>query len=154
MGETDVTVAHYNRERRRSSFARPMRDQEEILETLRNLKAQNSGKGELSRTMSLSGEKRRPNRKCPAFRFLSLYLTCTTYICVSHIYISPFLLNIYISKCPVFLSDCVHTTAVSLNVHPSSVSQKTGKRSGVLTVHLTHTEPLCFASHITSCATE
>lgn len=60
MGEADVGV-HYNRERRRSSFARPMRDQEEILETLRSLKAH--GRGELSRTMSLSGEKKRPNRK-------------------------------------------------------------------------------------------
>lgn len=63
MGEADAV--HYNRERRRSSFARPKRDQEEILETLRTLKAQqgHGGKGELSRTMSLSGEKRRPNRE-------------------------------------------------------------------------------------------
>ncbi|XP_014225657.1 regulating synaptic membrane exocytosis protein 1 isoform X2 [Trichogramma pretiosum] len=61
MGEADVSGVHYSRERRRSSFARPMRDQEEILETLRSLKAQ--GRGELSRTMSLSGEKRRPNRR-------------------------------------------------------------------------------------------
>ncbi|XP_031785804.1 regulating synaptic membrane exocytosis protein 1 isoform X2 [Nasonia vitripennis] len=64
MGEADVSMVHYNRERRRSSFARPMRDQEEILETLRVLKAQSGGqKGELSRTMSLTGEKRRPNRR-------------------------------------------------------------------------------------------
>ncbi|XP_058793758.1 regulating synaptic membrane exocytosis protein 1 isoform X2 [Phymastichus coffea] len=63
MGEADVSMVHYNRERRRSSFARPKRDQEEILETLRSLKAQQHGKGELSRTMSLSGEKRRPNRQ-------------------------------------------------------------------------------------------
>lgn len=60
MGDADAAF-NYNRERRRSSFARPMRDQEEILETLRSLKAQ--GRGELSRTMSLSGEKKRPNRK-------------------------------------------------------------------------------------------
>ncbi|CAB0032410.1 unnamed protein product [Trichogramma brassicae] len=73
MGEADVSGVHYSRERRRSSFARPMRDQEEILETLRSLKAQ--GRGELSRTMSLSGEKRRPNLRQKTFR-----LNMDTYI--------------------------------------------------------------------------
>ncbi|RLU20232.1 hypothetical protein DMN91_006839 [Ooceraea biroi] len=57
MGEADMpNVVYYNRDRRRSSFTRPMRDPEEILEGLRSLKAV---KGELNRTMSLSGDKRR-----------------------------------------------------------------------------------------------
>ncbi|XP_011141417.2 regulating synaptic membrane exocytosis protein 2 isoform X3 [Harpegnathos saltator] len=61
MGEVDATaVMYYNRDRRRSSFTRPMRDPEEILEGLRSLKAV---KGELSRTMSLSSDKRRGSRR-------------------------------------------------------------------------------------------
>lgn len=61
MGEADMPiVVHYNRDRRRSSCTRPMRDPEEILEGLRTLKA---AKGELNRTMSLSGEKRRGSRE-------------------------------------------------------------------------------------------
>ncbi|XP_018053303.1 PREDICTED: regulating synaptic membrane exocytosis protein 1 [Atta colombica] len=61
MGEADMpAIVHYNRDRRRSSFTRPMRDPEEILEGLRALKAT---KGELSRTMSLSGDKRRGSRR-------------------------------------------------------------------------------------------
>ncbi|XP_014478309.1 PREDICTED: regulating synaptic membrane exocytosis protein 1 isoform X2 [Dinoponera quadriceps] len=59
MGEVDVPV-YYNRDRRRSSFTRPMRDPEEIMEGLRSLKAV---KGELSRTMSLTGDKRRGSRR-------------------------------------------------------------------------------------------
>lgn len=54
-----ITVP-YNRDRRRSSFTRPMRDHEEILEGLRSLKA---AKRELGRTMSLSGDKRRESRE-------------------------------------------------------------------------------------------
>lgn len=53
-------VIHPNRDRRRSSCTRPMRDPEEILEGLRTLKA---AKGELNRTMSLTGEKRRGSRE-------------------------------------------------------------------------------------------
>lgn len=64
MGDADVSGMTYHRERRRSSYARPVRDEKEIYETLRNLKAQGA-KAELSRTMSLSGEKRRPNREYP-----------------------------------------------------------------------------------------
>lgn len=61
MVEADMqAIVHYNRDRRRSSFTRPMRDHEEILEGLRSLKA---AKGELNRTMSLSGDKRRGSRK-------------------------------------------------------------------------------------------
>lgn len=63
MGEADVPV-HYNRDRRRSSFTRPMRDPEEILEGLRTLKA---AKGELNRTMSLTGDKRRGSREYKHF---------------------------------------------------------------------------------------
>ncbi|KAL2712255.1 regulating synaptic membrane exocytosis protein 2 isoform X1, partial [Vespula squamosa] len=61
MGEVDMPiVVHYNRERRRSSCTRQMRDPEEILEGLRTLKA---AKGELNRTMSLTGDKRRGSRE-------------------------------------------------------------------------------------------
>lgn len=61
MGEADMpNMVHYNRDRRRSSFTRPMRDPEEILEGLRSLKA---AKRELGRTMSLSGDKRRDSRE-------------------------------------------------------------------------------------------
>ena len=61
MGEADMpAIVHYNRDRRRSSFTRPMRDPEEILEGLRSLKA---AKRELGRTMSLSGDKRRESRE-------------------------------------------------------------------------------------------
>ncbi|KAL0117950.1 hypothetical protein PUN28_008967 [Cardiocondyla obscurior] len=60
MGETDMPVVYYNRDRRRSSFTRPMRDPEEILEGLRALKAT---KGELNRTMSLSSDKKRGSRR-------------------------------------------------------------------------------------------
>ncbi|KAL2730232.1 regulating synaptic membrane exocytosis protein 2 isoform X1 [Vespula maculifrons] len=61
MGEADMPiVVHYNRERRRSSCTRQMRDPEEILEGLRTLKA---AKGELNRTMSLTGDKRRGSRE-------------------------------------------------------------------------------------------
>ncbi|XP_043501097.1 regulating synaptic membrane exocytosis protein 1 isoform X2 [Polistes fuscatus] len=61
MGEADMPiVVHYNRDRRRSSCTRPMRDPEEILEGLRTLKA---AKGELNRTMSLTGDKRRGSRR-------------------------------------------------------------------------------------------
>lgn len=67
MGEVDMPV-YYNRDRRRSSFTRPMRDPEEILEGLRSLKA---AKGELSRTMSLTGDKRRGSREYKRF-FASL----------------------------------------------------------------------------------
>ncbi|XP_020291700.1 regulating synaptic membrane exocytosis protein 1 isoform X3 [Pseudomyrmex gracilis] len=56
MGEADMPIVYYNRDRRRSSFTRPMRDPEEILEGLRSLKAV---KGELNRTMSLTSDKRR-----------------------------------------------------------------------------------------------
>ncbi|PBC31825.1 Regulating synaptic membrane exocytosis protein [Apis cerana cerana] len=59
MGETEMPTIHFNRDRRRSSFTRPMRDPEEILEGLRSLKA---AKRELGRTMSLSGDKRRESR--------------------------------------------------------------------------------------------
>lgn len=68
MGETDMSITYYNRDRRRSSFTRPMRDPEEILEGLRSLKA---AKGELSRTMSLSGDKRRGSREYKRFFRLS-----------------------------------------------------------------------------------
>ncbi|XP_018353943.1 PREDICTED: regulating synaptic membrane exocytosis protein 1 isoform X2 [Trachymyrmex septentrionalis] len=62
MGEADMpAIVHYNRDRRRSSFTRPMRDPEEILEGLRALKATKGG--ELSRTMSLSSDKRRGSRR-------------------------------------------------------------------------------------------
>lgn len=65
MGEADMpAIVHYNRDRRRSSFTRPMRDPEEILEGLRALKAT---KGELSRAMSLSGDKRRGSREYKCF---------------------------------------------------------------------------------------
>lgn len=58
MGEADMpAIVHYNRDRRRSSFTRPSRDPEEILEGLRTLKA--AAHRELGRTMSLSGDKRR-----------------------------------------------------------------------------------------------
>ncbi|CAL7945714.1 unnamed protein product [Xylocopa violacea] len=61
MGEADnAPIVHYNRDRRRSSFNRPMRDPEEILEGLRSLKA---AKRELGRTMSLSTDKRRETRR-------------------------------------------------------------------------------------------
>lgn len=61
MGEADMpNIVHYNRDRRRSSFTRPMRDPEEILEGLRSLKA---AKRELGRTMSLTGDKRRESRE-------------------------------------------------------------------------------------------
>ncbi|XP_047349720.1 regulating synaptic membrane exocytosis protein 1 isoform X4 [Vespa velutina] len=61
MGEVDMPIViHPNRDRRRSSCTRPMRDPEEILEGLRTLKA---AKGELNRTMSLTGEKRRGSRR-------------------------------------------------------------------------------------------
>ncbi|XP_034194191.1 regulating synaptic membrane exocytosis protein fife isoform X2 [Osmia lignaria lignaria] len=61
MGEADMpAIVHYNRDRRRSSFTRPMRDPEEIMEGLRSLKA---AKRELGRTMSLSGDKRRESRR-------------------------------------------------------------------------------------------
>lgn len=61
MGEADMpAIVHYNRDRRRSSFTRPMRDPEEIMEGLRSLKA---AKRELGRTMSLSGDKRRESRE-------------------------------------------------------------------------------------------
>lgn len=55
-----MPTIHFNRDRRRSSFTRPMRDPEEILEGLRSLKA---AKRELGRTMSLSGDKRRESRE-------------------------------------------------------------------------------------------
>lgn len=65
MGEADMpAIVYYNRDRRRSSFTRPMRDPEEILEGLRALKAT---KGELSRTMSLSGDKKRGSREYKQF---------------------------------------------------------------------------------------
>jgi len=61
MGEADMpNIVYYNRDRRRSSFTRPMRDPEEILEGLRSLKAV---KGELNRTMSLSSDKRRSSSR-------------------------------------------------------------------------------------------
>lgn len=69
MGEADLpAIVHYNRDRRRSSFTRPMRDPEEILEGLRTLKA---AKGELNRTMSLTGDKRRGSREYK--RFLAFF---------------------------------------------------------------------------------
>lgn len=62
MGEADMpAIVHYNRDRRRSSFTRPMRDPEAILEDLRSLKVTKAR--ELGRTMSLSGDKRRENRE-------------------------------------------------------------------------------------------
>lgn len=64
MGETEMPTIHFNRDRRRSSFTRPMRDPEEILEGLRSLKA---AKRELGRTMSLSGDKRRESREYGCF---------------------------------------------------------------------------------------
>lgn len=65
MGEADMpAIVCYNRDRRRSSFTRPMRDPEEILEGLRALKAT---KGELNRTMSLSGDKKRSSREYKHF---------------------------------------------------------------------------------------
>ncbi|XP_015587944.1 protein piccolo isoform X2 [Cephus cinctus] len=60
-GDTDGAVVHYNRERRRSSCARGLRDPDEILRSLKAVK------GELGRTMSLSSsassEKRRGSRR-------------------------------------------------------------------------------------------
>lgn len=47
----------YNRDRRRSSCARVMRDPDEILRSLKAVK------GELGRTMSLSSDKRRGSRE-------------------------------------------------------------------------------------------
>lgn len=65
MGEADMpAIVYYNRDRRRSSFTRPVRDPEEILEGLRALKAT---KGELSRTMSLSSDKKRGSREYKHF---------------------------------------------------------------------------------------
>lgn len=58
MGETDISVAYYNRDRRRSSCTRHPRDHDEIM---RSLKA--ATKGELGRTMSLTGDKRRGSRE-------------------------------------------------------------------------------------------
>ncbi|XP_054006344.1 regulating synaptic membrane exocytosis protein 1 isoform X3 [Hylaeus anthracinus] len=61
MGEADMSVMmHHNRDRRRSSFTRPMRDHGDILEDLRLFKA---AKRELNRTMSLTGDKRRETRQ-------------------------------------------------------------------------------------------
>ncbi|XP_043283808.1 regulating synaptic membrane exocytosis protein 1 isoform X2 [Venturia canescens] len=59
MGETDMSVAYYNRDRRRSSCTRQLRDHDEIM---RSLKAA-AAKGELGRTMSLSNDKRRGSRR-------------------------------------------------------------------------------------------
>ncbi|XP_025603106.2 regulating synaptic membrane exocytosis protein 1 isoform X2 [Athalia rosae] len=57
-GEADVPVVVYNRDRRRSSCARVMRDPDEILRSLKAVK------GELGRTMSLSSnDKRRGSRR-------------------------------------------------------------------------------------------
>ncbi|XP_011505714.1 PREDICTED: regulating synaptic membrane exocytosis protein 1 [Ceratosolen solmsi marchali] len=116
MGDAEVSVTHYNRERRRSSFARPMRDQEEILETLRNLKAQ--GGKELSRTMSLSGEKRRPNRK-----YLLLRSKCASTLL--------FLIQPSSSHCHFYLCECYHLNywylSITLASHPRTTLWASGK---------------------------
>lgn len=57
--DNDMPVVYYNRERRRSSVARVVRDPEEVLRSLKKAAA----KGELNRTSSLSNEKRRGSRK-------------------------------------------------------------------------------------------
>lgn len=57
MGETDMSVMQYNRDRRRSSCTRAMRDPHEFLSSL---KAEHM---KLGRTMSLTGEKRRESRR-------------------------------------------------------------------------------------------
>lgn len=62
--EPETPMVYYNRDRRRSSFTRPMRDPEEILEGLRSLKAV---KGELNRAMSFSSDKRRASREYRRF---------------------------------------------------------------------------------------
>lgn len=87
MGEVDATaVMYYNRERRRSSFTRPMRDPEEILEGLRSLKAV---KGELSRTMSFSGDKRRGSREYKFSSFLSAIISLVRpSVCCLSLYLS------------------------------------------------------------------
>ncbi|KAK0163444.1 hypothetical protein PV327_007123 [Microctonus hyperodae] len=59
IGDADMPVVYYNRERRRSSVARSMRDPEEVLRSLKKAAA----KSELGRTMSLSNEKRRGSRR-------------------------------------------------------------------------------------------
>ncbi|XP_076230361.1 regulating synaptic membrane exocytosis protein fife isoform X2 [Nomia melanderi] len=66
MGETDMpAMMQYHRDRRRSSVTRQVRDPEEFLEDLRTIHGQRmkATKGELSRTMSLSGDKRRESRR-------------------------------------------------------------------------------------------
>ncbi|XP_044009202.1 regulating synaptic membrane exocytosis protein 1 isoform X2 [Aphidius gifuensis] len=57
--DNDMPVVYYNRERRRSSVARVVRDPEEVLRSLKKAAA----KGELNRTLSLSNEKRRGSRR-------------------------------------------------------------------------------------------
>lgn len=59
IGDTDMPIVYYNRDRRRSSVARTMRDPEEVLRSLKKAAA----KGELARTMSLSNDKRRTSRE-------------------------------------------------------------------------------------------
>ncbi|XP_076279838.1 regulating synaptic membrane exocytosis protein fife isoform X2 [Lasioglossum baleicum] len=69
MGETDMpamqNMSQYHRDRRRSSVSRTLRgDTEEFLEDLRNQgQRMKSVKGELGRTMSVSGDKRRESRR-------------------------------------------------------------------------------------------
>ncbi|XP_034941618.1 regulating synaptic membrane exocytosis protein 1 isoform X2 [Chelonus insularis] len=57
--DSDMPPIYYNRDRRRSSVARTVRDPEEMLRSLKKVAA----KGELGRTMSLSSDKRRGNRR-------------------------------------------------------------------------------------------
>ncbi|XP_053594404.1 regulating synaptic membrane exocytosis protein 1 isoform X2 [Microplitis demolitor] len=57
--DTEMPSVYYNRDRRRSSVARSVRDPEEVLRSLKKAAA----KGELGRTMSLSSDKRRGSRR-------------------------------------------------------------------------------------------
>lgn len=103
-------VTYYNRDRRRSSFTRPMRDPEEILEGLRSLKA---AKGELSRTMSLSSDKRRGNREYKLF-FASLghhfaRSSVRLFVCLCT---SPFARHTYLRD-TIFNATTVNTTTTT-----------------------------------------
>lgn len=63
----------YNRDRRRSSCARMLRDPEEILKSLKAVK------GELGRTMSLSGDKRHRSEYCEKIRVNEWYFISFLY---------------------------------------------------------------------------
>ncbi|XP_043252701.1 regulating synaptic membrane exocytosis protein 2 [Colletes gigas] len=61
VGETEMGK-HHNRDRRRSSYSRQMRDTDEFLDNLRSFTT-TLPKRELSRTASLTGDKRRDSRQ-------------------------------------------------------------------------------------------